>query len=130
MLLALLVAAPSTLFVSPFAARGASADWAGVAAAESILDVAVQANQDNFMTLKQLDAVLRRRDLRLNDAAVPGLALEMGRALGATDVIVGEIEQHGETFSVKGRRLSVADGQTVSAAEAAGTLAEASVKVA
>src|SRR5947209_2812551 len=130
MLLALLVAVPSTLFVSPFAAKGVSAEWAGVAVAENITDVVVQANQDNFLTLKQLDAVLRRRDLRLNDAAVPLQALEVARALGASDLIVGDLEQNGETFTLKARRVTVADGRTVATAEAIGTLADATAKIA
>src|SRR5438093_1116333 len=70
-LLALLLAS-DTILVVPFVPRGDAPPAAGIAVAEAIVDVVVQANRDNFLTLKQLDAVLRRRDLRLDDAAVAG----------------------------------------------------------
>src|SRR5260370_34667857 len=83
MLLSLLVAA-DTILVAPFAVKEQAQPWAGVAAAESLLDVVVQANKDNFLTMKQLDAVLRRRDLKLNDAAGGGHAAAVGRGVGGT----------------------------------------------
>src|SRR4051812_35351772 len=97
----LLAQAPSTIFVAPFAVKGDAQPWAGVAVAETINDVVVQADTDNFLTLKQLDAVLRRRDLRPDDAAVPGLALELGKALGATDVVAGEISLQGDAWTIE-----------------------------
>ena len=122
MLLALLlVAAPSTVFVAPFACKDEAPKWAGVAVAESILDSIVQANQDNFLTLKQLDAVLRRRDLRLDDPRVPQQAQELGKTLGATDVITGELWQRGDGYVLEAKRLSVADGSVVKTAKADGS---------
>ena len=61
---ALLVA--NTILVTPFATKGDAPQGAGVAVGEAILDVVVQANADSFLTLKQLDSVLRRRDLSLD----------------------------------------------------------------
>src|SRR6202048_5459231 len=86
---ALLVA--DTILVTPFATKGDAPQGAGVAVAEAILDVVVQANADSFLTLKQLDAVLRRRDLSLDDAGLSLLAAELGRTLGATAVVSGEV---------------------------------------
>src|SRR2546429_1839303 len=88
-LLALLLAS-DTVLVVPFVPRDDVPPAAGIAVAEAIVDVLVQANRDNFLTLKQLDAVLRRRDLRLDDAAVAARALELARPLGASDVVTGE----------------------------------------
>src|SRR5260370_3855521 len=109
MLLSLLVAA-DTILVAPFAVKEQAQPWAGVAAAESLLDVVVQANKDNFLTMKQLDAVLRRRDLKLNDAAVAATAPELARALGATDLIWGEISVQGAQAALSAKRINVAEG--------------------
>src|SRR2546423_6336645 len=89
-LLALLLAS-DTILVVPFVPRGDAPPAAGIAVAEAVLDVLVQANRDDFLTLKQLDAVLRRRDLRLADAAVAAPALELARPLGAPDVVTGGV---------------------------------------
>src|SRR5260370_2409542 len=63
--------AAATILGVPFEPKGDAPPASGVALAESILDVVVQGKIDNFLTLKQLDAVLRRRDLRLTDADIP-----------------------------------------------------------
>src|SRR5260370_1438905 len=109
MLVSVLVAAGAIL-VAPFAVKEEAQPWAGVAAAESLLDVVVQANKDNFLTMKQLDAVLRRRDLKLNDAAVAATAPELARALGATDLISGEVSVHGAQAALSAKRINVAEG--------------------
>jgi tetratricopeptide (TPR) repeat protein len=115
----------ATILVAPFAVKDGG-PVAGVAVAESIADVVVQANRDNFLTLKQLDAVLRRRDLRLDDPAVAAQAQELGRTLGATDVIAGEVSKSG----IDGRRITVADGKVVATAHAEGPLTTASQAIA
>jgi tetratricopeptide (TPR) repeat protein len=112
--------APATILVVPFALKDGAPAWAGVAVAESVLDVVVQANQDNFITLKQLDAVLRRRDLRLDDPRVRADALDLARAAGATDLITGEVGLKGETWSIGAVRIRVADGSVVDGAQAQG----------
>src|SRR5260370_32104697 len=94
MLLSLLVAA-DTILVAPFAVKEQAQPWAGVAAAESLLDVVGQANKDNFLTMKQLDAVLRRRDLKLNDAAVAPPAPPLAPAPGGSDLIWGGVHVRG-----------------------------------
>ncbi|MFN2549531.1 MAG: hypothetical protein ABR567_19070 [Myxococcales bacterium] len=83
--------AAATILVVPFAPKGEAPKAAGIGVAESLIDAVVQEKTDNFLTLKQLDAVLRRRDLRLDAADVPAIALELGKALGATDVVTGEV---------------------------------------
>src|ERR1700682_5170324 len=118
---ALLVA--DTILVTPFAAKGDAPQGAGVAVAEAILDVVVQANTDSFLTLKQLDAVLRRRDLSLDDAGLSLLAAEFGRTLGATDVVSGEVWLEDGRWRITARRLKVADGKPVAVAKEEGARA-------
>ena len=122
MLLALL-AAP-TILVAPFAVHGDGIGWAGVAVAESVTDVVVQANRENFITMKQLDAVLRRRDLKLDEAAVPPRANEVARALGATDLIVGDVTVQGDGFALEARRVRLKDGVVLVTAREEGTRAQ------
>lgn len=114
---------PRTLLAVPFAPAGEAPEWAGVAIAEGLTDAVVQANQDNFLTLKQLDSVLRRRDLRLNDPKAPQLGLELARALGATELLTGSALQKDDRISLEGRRLRVADGAQLASATVHGTLA-------
>jgi tetratricopeptide (TPR) repeat protein len=126
-LLALLLGAdaaavPATIVVAPFAVKGGAQPWVGVAVAESMLDVVVQANRDSFFDLKQLDAVLRRRDLRLDDLKGAG-AVDLARALGATDLITGEANLEGGSWSIKSARVKVADGSIVDTANADGPAA-------
>jgi tetratricopeptide (TPR) repeat protein len=116
-------AAPATILVAPFAVKGGAQPWAGVAVAESMLDVVVQANRDNFLTLKQLDAVLRRRDLRLDDPKVRADAADLARALGATDLITGEVRLEGGSWSIDAARVRMADGGIVDTAKAQGPAA-------
>src|SRR5258708_28415338 len=104
------VHADPTIPVRQFEAKGNAAPATGVAMDESILDVVVQGKIDNFLTLKQLDAVLRRRDLRLTDADIPRNAVELARTLGASDVITGEVWLNGGKWLIDARRLKVADG--------------------
>src|SRR5882724_11326778 len=106
---ALLVA--DTILVTPFATKGDAPQGSGVAVA--ILDVVVQANADSFLTLKQLDAVLRRRDLSLDDVGLSALAADLGRTLGATDVVTGEVWLEEGRWRIAARRLRVADGKPV-----------------
>ncbi len=101
----------ATILVVPFANKGDAPPGTGIGVAESILDVAVQGKADNFLTLKQLDAVLRRRDLRLADAAVPEQALELARALGATTLITGEVWLTSGKWLIDARKITVADGK-------------------
>src|SRR3982750_4010066 len=115
-LLAFLLAS-DTVLVLPFVPRGDAPPAAGIAVAEAILDVVVQANRDNFLTLKQLDAVLRRRDLRLEDAAVTAGALDLSRALGASDVVTGEVWLEEGEWRISARRVKVASGKIVAEAK-------------
>jgi tetratricopeptide (TPR) repeat protein len=118
---ALLVA--DTILVTPFATKGDAPQGSGVAVAEAILDVVVQANVDSFLTLKQLDAVLRRRDLSLDDVGLSALAADLGRTLGATDVVTGEVWLEEGRWRIAARRLKVADGKPVASAKEEGARA-------
>jgi len=114
-LFAVLLAA-DTILIAPLTPRGEAPPGAGVAVAEAILDAVVQANKDSFLTLKQLDAVLRRRDLTLDDPAVPAIAPDLARKLGATDVVAGEIWLVGGRWRIVARRLKVGEAKPVAAA--------------
>src|SRR5256885_10038207 len=97
--------AEDTILVEPFTPRGDAPLGAGVAVAEGILDAVVQANKDSFLTLKQLDAVLRRRNLALDDPTVSAIAPDLARKLGATDVVGGEAWLEGGRWRIPARRL-------------------------
>src|SRR5262249_32209542 len=108
--------AAATVLVVPFAPKGQAPQAAGIAVAETLIDAVVRGKQDNFITLKQVDAVLRRRDLRLDAPEVSGIALELGRALGASDVITGEVWLDGGKWLIDARRF--VDGKVVKSAKA------------
>ena len=115
-----LVVAAATILVVPFAPKGDAPAASGVAVAESIIDLVVQGKSDNFVTLKQLDAVLRRRDLRIADAAVSQTSLELARTLGATDVVTGEVWLNGGKWLIDARKLHTADGSVAKASKVEG----------
>jgi tetratricopeptide (TPR) repeat protein len=115
---------PRTVLVVPFALRGETPEWVGLGVAELITDAVVQQDRENFITSGQLDMVLRRRDLRLVDASVPGAALELGRALGATDVVAGAVQKAGPSVSIEARHLRGRDGRAVRTARAEGPAEE------
>src|SRR5438094_2886864 len=100
-----LLIAAATLLVVPFERKSEVPSAAVIAVVESIVDVVVQGKADNFVTLKQLDAVLRRRDLRLDAPELSGMAIELGKALGATDVVTGEVWLTEGKWLVDARRL-------------------------
>jgi tetratricopeptide (TPR) repeat protein len=102
----------ATVLVLPFLLKGEATPWTGVALAESLVDFVVQVNEDNFLTLKQLDAVLRPRKLALTDAqAIHDKATELARTLGASDVIVGEVHRKGDIYTIDARRLRLGVGK-------------------
>jgi hypothetical protein len=105
----------------PLARRGDAPPAAGIAAAEGILDVVVQTNQDKFLTLQQLSGELRRRDLRLDDPAISGQSLELARALGATEVVDGEISLREGQWRIEARRRKVADSREAGVAREEGS---------
>ncbi len=115
--------AAATVLVVPFAPRGEAPPEAGVAVAESIVDVVVQGKDDNFLTLKQLDAVLRRNDLHLFDAAVSGRAVEWAKALGASHVVTGEVWLSDGKWLIDARKLAVPDGKPEAATKVEGARA-------
>src|SRR6266481_8911709 len=110
--------AAETILVLPFTPRAEAPRGGGMAVAEAILDTVVQANRDNFLTLKQLDAVLRRRDLSLDDPAVSAHVGEFARTLGATDVVTGEVVLEAGRWKLAAHRLKVARMMLVAAATA------------
>ena len=114
-------AAPATVAVLPFSSAADAASWTGLALAESVIDFIAQVNEDSFVTTKQLDSVLRPRDLKLADAgAITKRAGELGLALGATDVIVGEVTHKGDLFSIEAKRLRIPSGAVVKTSKVQG----------
>ena len=115
---------PATVLVLPFAVQGGAPDWTGLALADVLLDAAVQQNQDTFLTLKQLDAVLRRRDLKLTDPSVSGQAPTLAKALGATDAISGSVTQAGDKLVLEGKRLRIDGGAVLKSSKVEGPIAQ------
>jgi hypothetical protein len=119
-LIAALLAA-ETILVMPLGRRGDAPPAAGVAVAEAILDVVVQTNQDRFFTLQQVAAELTRHDLRLDDLAVSAHTMEVARALGATEVVDGEVSLRDGRWRIEARRLKVAGGEPTGLAREEGS---------
>jgi tetratricopeptide (TPR) repeat protein len=94
-----LVAAGTVVLVVPPAPHGDAPEWASFAA---------QSGQSTWISLKQLDFVLRRRDLRLADVSDPEIALPLARTLGATDVVVGSLRRVSGHYYLTGERINVA----------------------
>lgn len=113
--------AAETILVVPLARKGDAPPAAGIAVAEAILDVVVQTNQDSFLTLEQLAAELRKRDLRLDDVGVASHALELARALGATELVDGEVWLQEGQWRIEARRLKVKDSQQIGVAREEGS---------
>ncbi|MGZ6125338.1 MAG: hypothetical protein ACXWLR_10295 [Myxococcales bacterium] len=113
--------ASETILVMPLARRGDAPPAAGIAVAEAILDVVVQTNQDRFLTLQQLAAELRKRELRLDDPALTTQAPELARALGATQLVDGEVSLHEGQWRIEARRVTVADSQQAGVAREEGS---------
>ncbi|MGZ6143877.1 MAG: hypothetical protein ACXWLM_11105 [Myxococcales bacterium] len=97
--LAALLAA-QTVLVLPFAVQGTSGPWAGVAVAEALTDHLAQVNRDNFVSLRQLAAVLRRRELEVASAQVASIAREVARPLGATEMVIGAVKGEGDRCAI------------------------------
>jgi Flp pilus assembly protein TadD len=109
------------MLVVPFVVKAGPA-WAGLALADALLDAVVQQNQDNFITIKQLDAVLRRRDLTLLDFAVPKQPSPLAKALGATECFIGSISAQGDKVVLEGQRLKTSDSSVIKSAKVEGVL--------
>ncbi len=117
--------APATILVLPFVQKGeGAAEWTGVAVAESLVDFLAQVNHDNFLTLKQLDAALRPRGMKITDAeAITSAAQSLGRTLGATDVVTGEVSRKGDLFVIEATRARVGPGSLIKHSKVQGTRA-------
>ena len=97
----------AVVLVVPFSTGDDVPDWSGFALQELITDLVAQSGNGSFVSSKQLDSVLRRKDLQLYDAADLEVALPLAKALGATDVIVGEIKREGGKTVVTAQRFVV-----------------------
>ncbi len=113
---------PETVLVLPLVVQPGVPDWTGVAVAEVVLDAIALDNANNFLTLKQLDSVLRRRDQRLNDVRVPLAGPELAHTLGATRLVTGTIMTHGDGLSIDLQSTSIKDGSVFAQAHAEGPL--------
>lgn len=117
-------AAPSeavpVVLVMPFAQAGSGPAFRGVAVAEALIDE-VAAGRASFYTLLQLGAVLRRRDLSIEDERVPQLAGDLTALLAATDVIAGTVKTEGDHLEIAAIRTR--KGQTPKGARVEGSVA-------
>ena len=95
---------PAVVLVLPFALEGKAPAFRGVAVAEVLIDELAQASRDSFYTLLQLEAVLRRRDLPIDDARVPALGPELAGLLGASDVLTGTVKSVGDRIEIDATR--------------------------
>ncbi len=113
--------APIVILVMPFAIGAGSTPFRGVAIAETVIDAVAQASQNGFYTLLQLEAVLRRRDLAIEDPRVPQLANELSALLAATDVVTGTIKGAGDRIEIDATRTR--SGRTAAQAHVEGAVA-------
>jgi|GEM_PF-2642486 len=108
------------LMAVPFSVDDGAGAWVGFAAAEEITDLFAQENNGAWVASKQTDAALRRKDLQLYDATDLEVALPLSRALGATDLVVGQIAASEKTITIKGQRWSVVQKVQVREAQVSG----------
>src|SRR3954462_546427 len=119
-LILLAAALKPVVLVIPPAPRGDAPEWAAFGLAETITDIYAQGPDATWVAIKQLDSVLRRRDLRLNEAADPWIALPLARTLGATDVVVGDLRHVGDKYYFTAQRVTVVTKKTVRSFRAEG----------
>ncbi|MBS2025825.1 MAG: hypothetical protein JST92_25775 [Deltaproteobacteria bacterium] len=101
----------SVVLVVPFSTGEDVPEWAGFALAELITDQFSQQADGSFVSSKQLDSVLRRKDLQLYDAADPEVAEPLAKALGATDLILGDVQRANGKLQITARRIVVGAGK-------------------
>jgi tetratricopeptide (TPR) repeat protein len=123
-MVALLLVAQAVVLVVPPAPRGDAPDWASFGVAEVMTDLVSQSPAATWISLKQLDAVLRRRDLRISEVSDPEVALPLARTVGATDAVVGDLRRVGNRYYLTVKRIAVATHKAVRSFRAQGTEAE------
>lgn len=111
------------LLVMPFEAdaRDPQSAWLGEAVAVLLADVL---NTSGTLAFTREERVSAFEYFNIQPAALVTRAttLRIGRALGATDVIVGTVEAKGPAFTVSARRLSLSQGRFVTDASVEGRL--------
>lgn len=124
-MLAMLAVAAKVALLIPFSAPRAEA-WSGFALADLMTDLIAQEPSATWVSLKQVDAVLRRRDLGPDDAN--GEAAWLSRALGAGAVVTGELRHVDGRWIADARLTSEKEkarqGAEGKRAHAEGTLAQ------
>jgi tetratricopeptide (TPR) repeat protein len=111
-------ATPTVLFV-PFTVTGPrEASWAALVAAEQLLQRAHAAPQINALSVRQLNTVLKRRDLMFEDLAAPELAARVGSVLGATHAVVGNVDASGDTWKLSASLVRIPGGAVIASASA------------
>jgi tetratricopeptide (TPR) repeat protein len=114
-------APPPTLLVVPFHVVGEGAKdsaWIGVAAAEQLLGRANASKALSWLSLRQLNAVLKRRDQTLEEVSGGAQLFQLSAAMGASHAIAGKITAGGPTVRIEALLVTSADGQVVDSAEA------------
>jgi tetratricopeptide (TPR) repeat protein len=123
MLTALILAAaaaqppPPTLLVLPFAANERSAGWVGVAAAEELLARAHATDELSWLSLRQLNSVLKRKDQTIAEVSAGAALFQLAATLGASHAIAGKVTAGGPTYKIEALLTTAADGAVLAAAE-------------
>ena len=73
-------ASSRTVLIVPFMRQINTPEWISLSLAQGLIHLTAEAGRDNFLTLKQLDAVLRNRDIPMTDASDPEAGLPLARA--------------------------------------------------
>lgn len=108
-----------TVAVLPFEVQGSAGAWEGVALADALTDHVAQVNRDNFISLRQVAALLRRRGLDLSDPQA-AVAKEVARPLGATALVTGTVTRSGDRCEIEAHLVRVSDGEELAAGKVEG----------
>jgi tetratricopeptide (TPR) repeat protein len=116
-------AGPVSLAVAPFAAAGDAA-WVGIALADGIGRRAFLRDDIGSYTGRQVAAAMREARVTAAEmAANSEAALELGRHLGATVVVAGEVQPDGGYLQIRARADLVATGRVCAEESVRGSVA-------
>jgi tetratricopeptide (TPR) repeat protein len=113
----------ATVLVVPFKnTSSVEYAWIGHGAAESLTAHLLTARAANVVPLSALNALLRKRDQTPEAMQDPVHASEIGRALGATMVIIGSFQASWPDAELSARVIDAADGHVLGAKLVSGHL--------
>jgi len=110
--------------VVPFSVDADDGVWTGFAAAEVITDLYAQDDVGSWISSKQLDSALRRKDLQVYDASDIEVALPLAKSLGATDLVLGQAVRAEGKLRIQAERYNVVTKEMTRQETVTGTDAE------